>query len=265
MMQTLLPVLLVYGLACALYLGFLMAPRDVLARAARLALLCGFLAHTVDIGARGLRGIHPVTSTPDAVSFATWLMVGAYLLLSLRSKVVVEGAFVAPVALVHEVLARLSPARPGAAGGGAPLHALGRIHITLSTAGLALFTLAAGAAAFYLVSEAQLKSKKFGILLHRGPPLATLDSIGHRCITLGFPLFTIAIVTGAIWVAELRIGALRLEYSISMVTWLAFAGLLLARTTAGWQGRRAAWLTLIGFGGALCVVLIYLLRWVAGV
>src|SRR5258708_7056811 len=82
-------------------------------------------------------------------------------------------------------------------------------------------------------------------------PLATLDALGHRCIPLGFPLFTVAIVTGAIWVARLHMVSLRPEYSISIFTWVAFAGLLVARQAAGWQGRRAAWLTLAGFGGAL--------------
>jgi ABC-type uncharacterized transport system permease subunit len=49
-----------------------------------------------------------------------------------------------------------------------------------------------------------------------------------------------------------------------MATWIAFAGLLLARTTVGWQGRRAAWLTLAGFGGTLAVVVIYVVRHAMG-
>src|SRR5262249_43236107 len=156
-------------------------------------------------------------------------------------RLVVVGGFVAPVALVLLVLARLTPSS-GAAVAPSSLGALGRIHITLSTAGLALFALAAAVAGIYLVSDAPLRPQKLGPLQQRGPALATLDAIGHRCVTVGFPVFTVAIVTGAIWVARLPHLGMRPEYSVSIVTWGAFAALLLARTTAGWQGRRAAWL-----------------------
>ncbi|HJZ86246.1 MAG TPA: cytochrome c biogenesis protein CcsA [Polyangia bacterium] len=264
-MALLIPVLLLYGLSCALYLAFLVAPRDGLARLARVALVLGLLAHTADIGVRCVHGLHPVATAQEAVSFAAWLLVGAYLVISLRYRSVVVGGFVAPVALVGMVLARLSPSAPAAVPPGG-LSTIGRIHITLSMIGVAMFALAAAVAVIYLVSESQLKAKKIGILQQRGLPLATLDALGHRCITLGFPVFTIAIVTGAVWVAQLHVAgaALRPEYSISMMTWLAFGALLLARAAAGWQGRRAAWLTLAGFGGALAVVLIYLMRSVAG-
>lgn len=253
------PVLALYGLASALYLAFFMAPRDGVARAAKATLLLAFLCHMIDIGQRGVHGVHPITSTAEAVSFTAWLIAGGYLLISLRYKLLVVGGFVAPVVLVLLVLARLTP---GAAVATTPtaLGALGRIHITLSTAGLALFALAAAVAGIYLVSESQLRHKKLGPLLQRGPALATLDAIGHRCITVGFPVFTVAIVTGAIWVARLPHPGMRPEYSVSIATWSAFAALLLARTTAGWQGRRAAWLTLVGFAGLLAVVMIYILR-----
>ena len=264
-MAMLAAVFLLYFLACILYLSFLVTPYDRVAVAARIVLLLGLTAHTIDIGVRCVHGIHPVATTQDAISFSAWLLVGAYLLISIRYKSVVVGAFVAPVALVGMVVARLAVTGPGAA---TPpgLSALGRVHITLAMVGVALFTLAAGVAALYLVSESQIRAKKIGVLQQRGLPLATLDALGHRFITLGFPVFTIALVTGALWVVQLHLpgGALRPEYVISMIAWLAFAGLLVARVAAGWQGRRAAWVTLAGFSGALVVLGIYLLRAVAG-
>jgi len=44
------------------------------------------------------------------------------------------------------------------------------------------------------------------------------------------------------------------------VTWIAFAVLLVARLGGGWRGRRAAWLTLGGFGGTVLVLVVYFLR-----
>ena len=162
------PVLALYGLASALYLAFFVAPRDGVARAARATLLLAFLCHMIDIGQRGVHGVHPITSTAEAVAFTAWLIAGGYLLISLRYKLLVVGGFVAPVVLVLLVLARLTPGAEVASTAPA-LGALGRIHITLSTAGLALFALAAAVAGIYLVSESQLRHKKLGPLQQRGP------------------------------------------------------------------------------------------------
>jgi ABC-type uncharacterized transport system permease subunit len=257
-------VLCAYALASALHLAYLVVARAGLARLARLSLGLAFFTHTAEMSLAGMRGVHPASSVPEALAFAAWLLVLVYLLLSFRYRTGIVGGFVAPVALVLELLARAGPQTTLAAGAGG-VGALGRVHITLSMAGVALFALAAAVAALYLLSEAQLKAKRIGVLQHRGPPLATLDALGHRCITIGFPVFTLALITGALWVARRHAQyGLRPEYSISIATWLAFAALLVARTTAGWQGRRAAWLTLGGFGGTLLVVLLYLFRHLTG-
>ena len=57
--------------------------------------------------------------------------------------------------------------------------------------------------------------------------------------------------------------AARPEYLLALATWVAFGILLIARLGAGWQGRRAAWLTVGGFGGAMLVLVVYFLRHVA--
>jgi ABC-type uncharacterized transport system permease subunit len=80
-------------------------------------------------------------------------------------------------------------------------------------------------------------------------------------------VFTLAIVTGALWVARLGLvhhpEDLRPEYLFAVAAWAAFAVLLVARIGAGWRGRRAAWLTLGGFGGTALVVGAYFLRYVS--
>jgi ABC-type uncharacterized transport system permease subunit len=115
-----------------------------------------------------------------------------------------------------------------------------------------------------LFEDRQLKRKQFERMMGRGTPLETLDRLALRCVSVGFPVFTVAIVTGAIWVARLGLlrqaAALRPEYIFALATWAAFGVLLIARVGAGWRGRRAAWLTLGGFGGAVLVLLAYFLR-----
>jgi ABC-type uncharacterized transport system permease subunit len=144
------------------------------------------------------------------------------------------------------------------------MSSLGQVHILLAVIGVAVFALAAVLALLYLFEDRQLKRKQFERMMGRGTPLETLDRLALSCVSIGFPIFTVAIVTGAIWVARLGIAhhaaALRPEYLFALATWAAFGVLLVARLGAGWRGRRAAWLTLGGFGGAMLVLLAYFLR-----
>ena len=80
---------------------------------------------------------------------------------------------------------------------------LGQAHILLATLGVAVFAFAAVLAIVYLFQDRSLKRKQLDRVVARGTPLETLDRLAHRCVAIGFPVFTLAIVTGAIWVARL--------------------------------------------------------------
>ncbi len=233
------------------------------ARPLALALVgCAFVAHGVDIGWRGTLHVHPAQSVREAIGFLAWIMTGGYLLASVRYRLTLGGVVVMPVSLVLLVLARLTPAGHAQE----DLSALGRIHISLATVGVGVFALASALSAIYLAEDRALKKKKFDAisLKDRGAPLEALDRLAHRLIWVGFPIFTIALVLGAIWVSRLGESLDRLEYPLAVVTWFAYATLLFARQVYGWRGRRAATLTLEGFALALAVLIIYLVRRMVG-
>jgi ABC-type uncharacterized transport system permease subunit len=257
--------LAVYAVACTLYLAHLVGGPAAggLARAARLTLAVAFASHAVDIGWLCTHGLHPGVNAREALSFASWLTCGVYLAVSLRAPLPVVGALVVPVTMVLDVAARLTPSVEARHAG----SLLGSIHITLATAGVALFAVAAGGAVIYLVEERQLKARRVSPLLKRGGvALETLDKLNRRCITLGFPLFTVAMVTGALWMARLSDarGIFTPQYAVATCAWLLYAVLVMARVTAGWRGRRAALMTLAGFASAMLVLVIYFLRGVSG-
>jgi ABC-type uncharacterized transport system permease subunit len=248
--------LALYAVSCALYLANLMSPSTGLARAARLALAGGFASQAVDIGWLCTHGLHPAVSAREAMAFAAWLICGAYLAVSIRLRVPVVGALVVPVTMVLNLAARLSPSREAAHG----VSTLGAVHIVLATAGVALFAVAAGGAVVYLIEERNLKAHRAQRLFRRGPALETLDTINRRCIVFGFPLFTVAVITGAVWAMQLHDHLFTPQYSIAVAAWIMYAVLLVARVTAGWRGRRAAIMTLGGFATSLTVLLIYFVR-----
>lgn len=252
-----------YAIASVLYLAHLIRLHKSVENAARILLGIGVVLHLADIGVRCYQGVTPVSSTVEAMSFVSFLVAGGYLLVSLRYRLAAAGAIAVPASLVLLVLARIAPSPPETP----QMGSLGQAHILLSTLGVAVFAFAAVLAMLYLVQDRQLKRKKFQRVMEKGTPLDTLDRLAHRCVSIGFPVFTLAIVTGALWVARLGLvhhpEALRPEYMFAVGAWVAFAILLIARIGAGWRGRRAAWLTLGGFGGTALVIGAYFLRYVA--
>ena len=107
---------------------------------------------------------------------------------------------------------------------------------------------------------AQLLRRKHVIgVFQRLPALDVLDSIGLKSVTVGFPLFTIGLVTGTFWVARGGLG-LSAGQGFGLIAWLFFGSVLLARVAAGWRGRRAAIGTMLGFLFALAAIGGYLLR-----
>jgi ABC-type uncharacterized transport system permease subunit len=250
-----------YALAAGVYLAFHIRRRPALSRIGRVLLAVGWALQVVDIGLRCMRGLHPAYSTAEAMAFIAWAIAGGYLIASLRYRLDVAGAFVVPAALVLLLLARVVPADESA-----PPGSLGVVHVGLATLGVATFALAAAIETVYLMQARKLRHKKLDGFRSGNAPLDTLDRLAARCVSIGFPVFTLALVTGAVWVARLglindaRGATLRPEYLLAVGSWLAFGVLLVARAGAGWQGRRAAWLTVGGFTGVMLVVLGYFLR-----
>lgn len=246
-----------YAGAAVLYLAYLWGRHERLAAVARLVLVAAAAAHMVDVAVHCIQGQHPGTSVREAVSFLSFVIVATYLVMGRRLQLGAVGALVAPATLLLIIASRVTPAPAPQQG----IGLLGRIHISLAVLGVALFAVAALASVLYLVQARQLKNKKFGLLFRRGPPLELLDTVVQRCVNLGFPIFTVAIVLGAVWMARLGREALATpQYALALVAWFAFAGLLLTRTVAGWHGRRSALFAIVGFTTSLAVVVLYLLR-----
>jgi ABC-type transport system involved in cytochrome c biogenesis permease subunit len=120
---------LLYAAASLAYFAWLGGLSERVAVWARRGLLAGFIVHTIDLGARGVAGMHPVSSVREAIGFAAWLLAGGFLLVQTRRRVQAVGAFVSPATLVLLLAARLGRAVES---GTSDLGVLGRIHISLA-------------------------------------------------------------------------------------------------------------------------------------
>lgn len=190
-----------------------------------------------------------VHSFPEQLSFFTCLLVASHLVAQLRFRLAVLVAVVGPIGFIGALIALV------AQGVAADVPDFLKspwlpVHVTLAFLGYAAFALSFLVSLAYLWQERQLKSHTISPFLSRLPSLETLDRINFTFLTWGFVLLTLSILSGVVW-AELSLGRFlswepRTIWTV--VIWLIYAALLHARVTIGWGGRRAATLTIVGFG-----------------
>ena len=97
------------------------------------------------------------------------------------------------------------------------------------------------------------------------PTLAELDQLSYRLVALVFPLWTFAVIAGAIWAEAAwgRYWGWDPKETWAFITWVAYAAYLHARVTAGWKGKRAAWLCLFA-GSTFLFNYVYVNIWGSG-
>jgi len=124
------------------------------------------------------------------------------------------------------------------------------IHVSAAAISGGAFTLSAGLITAYLI---RLRAEERGTagngLASRLPSSQRLDALAYRTIAFVFPVWTFAVIAGAIWAENAwgRYWGWDPKETWAFVTWVIYAGYLHARSTAGWKGRKAAVIGLIGF------------------
>jgi len=241
--------LLIYFAATILFLVGVISRKEKFSRSAKWVLIGGFVMHCATIGARWIfTEVTPVASLHESLSFFAWALICIYLLFDLRYRTAMLGAFISPLALALMIFGAAAPKQAPSLN---PMLDSWwfPVHVTLAFLGHAVFAIAAAAGIMYLLQERMLKSKNFSGLFYRLPSLSTLDSMNYKCLTFGFPLMTMGIISGAIWANSAWGGYWRWDpkETWALITWFLYAALLHGRLTIGWRGRRAAIFAIIGF------------------
>jgi cytochrome c-type biogenesis protein CcsB len=123
------------------------------------------------------------------------------------------------------------------------------IHVASAIICGGAFTVAAAISVLYLWRDrAERKGRVTGIVASL-PDAARLDTLSYRILAFAFPLWTFAVISGAIWAENAwgRYWGWDPKETWAFITWVIYAGYLHARSTAGWRGRRAAYISLVGF------------------
>lgn len=177
----------------------------------------------------------------------TWVVAFLYVVLYRRFKL----AWMAPIVLAF-VLTVLMVAVIWLYAPVAPLtEALSSywlvIHVVSAIIATGAFTLGGITSALYLVKSRRL-AKTTGYV-GRLPDPEVLDRVSYRMHAFGFPVWTFAVlITGPIWAHQAWSSYWNWDPKEvwAFITWVVYAAYLHARTTAGWKGRNAAILALVG-------------------
>lgn len=122
------------------------------------------------------------------------------------------------------------------------------IHVSAAILGFGIFFVSGIASVLYLIRSRRGAAEGGSGLVARLPGAATLDRLAHRTAVFGFPIWTFAVIAGAIWAESAwgRFWGWDPKETWSFIAWVVYAAYLHARTTAGWRGRPAAWVNVVG-------------------
>ncbi len=290
--------LFAYIVAMVGYFTFAAFSKEWVWRASRAIAIAGIAANLVSIVARGF-GAHRVpwgNMYEYSLLLAVLVVIGAL--------VIVEGLYgvraLTGFALMFAVLTMAIAVSFLYVGPGPLVPALNsywiKIHVQAAILGSSLFALGGIATIAYLVIDTREGKRLSDLGSQDRPPImggavdletlpgeaaiddaapvpagrrtlsaVSLDRLAYRLIALGFPVWTFAVIAGAIWAQDAwgRYWGWDPKEVWSFITWVIYAGYLHARATNGWRGRRAAVISLVGF--ASLIVTYYAVNlWIAG-
>lgn len=256
----------IYFLAMFFYIIYIVSRNNTLGLLGTIATLAGFLVETGGLVLRWVEsyqlgiGRPPLTNLYESLVFFSWCTAGIYLAFEYYYKNRFMGAFVLPFVSISMAFASFSPNISQEIQPLVPALQSNWLiyHVITCFFAYGAFAVAAGVSIMYVIKfKKEERKEPLGMILSLFPSTATLDDINYKAIAVGFPMLTLGIITGAAW-ANYAWGSYWSwdpKETWSLITWFVYAAFLHARFTRGWRGKRAAWLSIIGF---IAVIITYL-------
>ena len=227
-------------------------------RSATTLLVAAALVHTFVIGMQTMEVGHvPVAGATSAISTFVWLLALAYLYTEMTTDERAMGVFILPLLVALQAIPAFRPSiedrAPVLQG---PLFG---VHVSSLLFAYASFALACVIGITYVLLFKEIKAKHLGFFYARLPSLQVLDRMNQRAIVIGWIFLTVGIIVGAFWAAQARGGydagdprvqAMSLQdpkIFVALLCWMVYSFELFAARRIGWGGRRAAYLSALGF------------------
>ena len=250
--------LALYAAALAAYAWHFAQRNPAIGRSATTLLIAAALSHTFVIGMQTMEaGSVPVGSATSAISTFVWLLALAYLYTEMTTDERAMGVFILPLLVALQTIPAIRPeVEDHAAVLRGPLFG---VHVSSLLFAYASFALACVIGITYVLLFKEIKAKHLGFFYARLPSLQVLDRMNQRAIVIGWVFLTIGMIVGGVWALQARGGyaagdprvqAMSLEdpkIFVALVCWFVYSFELFAARRIGWGGRRAAYLSALGF------------------
>ena len=254
--MNLLPLVL-YAVAGVLYAIHFARREPPIGRAATTVLLLAAVIHTFVIGMQTMEVRHlPIANPSRAISSFVWMLTLSYLYLELTTEERAMGVFILPIVVGLQAIPVLYPGMETQD----PLldSAWFWVHVASLLFAYASFALAGVLGVTYMLQFKEIKKKQLGYLYQRLPSLQILDVMNSRAVTIGWVFLTVGVAVGFFWSSQARavtpensnLQAMSLQdpkILMATITWAVYSFAVLSRRTMGWTGRKAAWLSALGF------------------
>jgi cytochrome c-type biogenesis protein CcsB len=124
------------------------------------------------------------------------------------------------------------------------------VHVTAVSIASGLFFVPGIASALFLLRSAD---RLPAALAAKVPSSDVLDRLAYRVTIIAFPLYTFAVIAGAIWAEAAwgRFWGWDPKETVAFIAWVIYAAYLHARATAGWRTGRAAWINVVGLAAVV--------------
>lgn len=238
-----------YFLSMAGYAGFLFTQKKGYQKTGLYLIASGVLIHFISMAVYTFSNRYvPILNLSQSLSVSAFALGCMFLFVQYKSDLKILGIFASALLTVIMGISLMIPEAPVVKNEifkGFWFYS----HILLIFLGEAALALACGTGILYLLQEKGIKTKAPGFFFKRLPSLDFLDDVGYTCLTTGFALLTIGLVTGFIYAKVIwgRFWSWDPKEVASVGTWLIYAALLHLRFYSGWRGRKSAIMTIIGF------------------
>lgn len=248
----------IYALATVFYVGSFSFKKSVLAKAGFWVIVLGFLVNTGGILLRWVEsyqmgyGHAPFSNMYESLVFFSWTIAALYIFIEYKYKVTSIGVFVSPLIFLAIAYASFDPSISSKINPLIPALKSNWLiaHVITCFLGYAGFALAFGFSFIYFVKP---KNPQPGSVMTRLPSWEMIDELTYQMIVFGFLFLTIGIITGAVWANSAwgKYWSWDPKETWSLITWFVYAIFLHLRMMRGWEGKKLAIVSIIGFAAVL--------------
>lgn len=212
-------------------------------------LICTILLHGFYLGVRTITFQHPpVTKIFEIFTMLAFSVSVIYYIIELYSRHKETGYFILNIAFFFQLISSIfivdTPVVPDVL-----RSLLFGVHVFCALIGYAAITIGGAYGLMYLMLYHEMKSSRFGVIYKKLPTLESIEHMTMTTIKLVVAFLGIAIVVGFIWFRKVFQNVPYDDPKLvgTMIVWLIYGFLVIARRPLALQGRKIMLLAIAGF------------------